>query len=603
MMLHAWILGFLVAGGGAVVYGLTARLRFSLRQREELHTRFQVIFDQTAGGVVFIEPESWDIIAANAGFMSFIGRPLAELTDRNLLDLMRLENKDAENELARTLVEKREIPFRHRNGTSVFAKITAVPVRYQGRESLALFTHDTTEHRRLQSQLFFQANHDHLTGLPNRNLLADRLTLGIADALRRQQRLAVALIDIDNFKSITERLGHQTGDQLLTILAERLRKSCRQSDTLARFGDDVFAHLCNGLNSAEDEIKVVNVLRKQLTQPVKIDGQEIFFTASIGIAQYPEDGHSGDELIRRADTALYHVKSRGKNGFEFYNEEMNRMLREHNAIEAQLRHAIAREELSLYYQPKICLVEGRITGVEALLRWNNAELGEVLPSRFIPIAEETGLIVELGEWVLRTAVGQVLAWIREGIAPLRVAVNLSARQLVQDNFVDTVRELLVETGLDPDLLELELTESHLMRNVAASIGRMRELKTLGISLSIDDFGTEYSSLNYVSQFPIDRMKIDRSFMDNLLEDSRKEAVVRMIVAMAHSLGMAVIAEGVETRSQLQFLSCLACDEAQGFYLCRPVPTDTLGEMLRETGLDFSSPHLMPINRAPLYAEC
>lgn len=563
---------------GIIIFYLFDRLMLSRRKRDESEARFRAVVENAAQGILLLAPDTYRIIETNASFCDWIGCQEKELTGTSLLALMNEESATAREEIEHSVLEKREVKFRHRDASDLFAEVTAKRIPFGNGTALSLFVNDTTERRRLEEQLMFQANHDTLTGLPNRNLLNDRLSQALTAAARQEVVVGVALIDLDNFKIVNDNFGHQAGDELLVGVAERLKSCIRSSDTFARIGGDEFVHVTGSLKKTEDSIIIAENFKQLLAEPFQIGNRAIYVTASIGIAHYPKDGLTVEQLLQRADTALYHVKSKGKNSFQFYDDEMNRVLHEHTSIAAQLRHAIERQELSLVYQPKLDM-QSRITGVEALLRWKNSELGSVSPVKFIPVAEETDLIIPIGKWVLTSAVRQLSRWLEAGLPNLHVSINLSARQFNQPNLVEMVQGVLQDTGIDPRLIEFEVTESAMMSSIKDSIQRMHQLKELGVRLSVDDFGTGYASLSYLSQFPLDTIKIDRSFMKLTPNDKQMAAIVRTIIVMAHSLGMTVVAEGVETEEQLNFLRMLGCEEVQGFLFSPPVPPDSLVQLL------------------------
>ena len=567
---------------GGVSHVLVNRLGFAQRQSRNVEARYRSIIEKASEGIVLLDENSHQIIECNQAFCCFLGYDEDYLLGKNFLELIKAAEGDTTQEISNTLWGKRELTFAHRDGTDLYAEVSSTLIPHNGQHCIALIIHDISERHALEKQLIFQANHDPLTHLPNRSLFNDRLKQGLAEAIRKKSRMPVTFIDLDNFKLVNDNLGHQVGDRLLVAVAERFKSFCRESDTLARIGGDEFVHLCTGCARPEDVIQVARKFQDTLREPFQIGMERIYVTATVGIAQYPEDGDSAEELIRKADTALYHAKSRGKNNFEFYNEEMNRVLKWRTAIEAHLRQALERHEFALHYQPKVSFTDGRITGLEALLRWNSPELGQIEPSVFIPVAEETGLILPISVWVLHQAARQVRHWMDLGYAPLQVAVNISARYFSHGSIGETIRGVLEQTGIDPALLELELTETILMHNVQESIERMRELKNLGIKISVDDFGTGYSSLSYISQFPIDKMKIDRSFIAGLNKDPAKEAIVRTIIVMAHSLGLEVVAEGIETSGQMEFVRRLGCEELQGYYFSPPVCGEEFEKLLKNS---------------------
>ena len=414
------------------------------------------------------------------------------------------------------------------------------------------------------------AHYDSLTSLPNRMLFYDRLGQTIRQANRTKQAIAVFFIDLDHFKDINDSLGHRVGDLMLQQVAQRLTTTVRACDTVARLGGDEFT-ICIQNASTESSELVAQHLLAQFASPFDLEGKEVYISASIGITHYPFDGITVDELLVNADVAMYVAKSRGKNCYQSFALEMNQLADGRLEMQHDLRHALERDELSRYYQPKIDLASGAIIGMEALVRWHHPQQGLILPGKFIPLAEETGLIVPLGEWVIRTACSQAMAWQQAGYAPLRVAVNMSSCQFKRPGIFNTVAAILVETGLSPEYLEIELTESVLLQGSESSIETLNQFRRLGITISIDDFGTGYSSLSYLNSLPIDSLKIDKSFIWNLASSSGDAAIITAIIAMASSLGLNVIAEGVETQDQLTFLKEKGCLEAQGYFFSHPLP--------------------------------
>ncbi|HEY1147285.1 MAG TPA: EAL domain-containing protein [Pseudoduganella sp.] len=437
------------------------------------------------------------------------------------------------------------------------------------------------------------AHHDVLTGLPNRMLLQDRLSQAIAYANRSGHPLWVMLIDLDRFKFVNDSLGHKAGDLLLKTVATRLQSSVRESDTVARLSGDEFVAVLSEYPDESLSPVIIERVMKALAQPVMLEGKEFFVTCSIGVAVYEADGTPAERLIEHADIAMYSAKKQGRNCFQFYQPAMNEEAQERIRIESALRNALERNEFVLHYQPQVDLDSGRIVGMEALLRWQHPELGMVPPARFIGLAEETGLIVPIGAWVLRTACAQAKTWHEAGYEGLRVGVNLSARQFGQQNLVASIAAALAETGLPASALEIELTESLFMNDVTQAVSLLHELKALGVALAIDDFGTGYSSFSYLRNFPIDVLKIDRSFVSDIATDADDAAIVVSIIALAHNLQLRVIAEGVESEEQLEFLRRHGCDEMQGYYFSRPVAPPEFEQLLHEgKQLDGGQPALL-----------
>ena len=451
------------------------------------------------------------------------------------------------------------------------------------RELLIRSMQYSIERKRYQEQLEHQANYDVLTGLPNRNLLQDRLKRAVF-AQRDARPIAVVFIDLDHFKFINDSLGHTQGDKLLAIIAERLASIVREGDTVARLGGDEFVLVLNDQNKEDVIFRAMQRVLNKVSEPMTIDGQELYITCSAGVSLYPADAPDVETLLKNADVAMYRAKEHGRNNFQFYTPEMNDLANERLALEHSLRRALERNELLLHYQPKVNLETGRIVGAEALLRWQHPEWGLIAPERFIPIAEETGLIVQIGAWVIRTACNQARLWQDAGLPPVIMSVNLSARQFRQESFVKVVTQILHETGLKPEQLEMELTESMLMHNANAAISILAGLKSIGVRLSLDDFGTGYSSLSYLSRLPIDTLKIDRSFVQHIGDQDECDngILAQAIISLGHSLNLTVIAEGVETGEQLKFLKAHRCDEVQGFYFCKPTVAGEFAKMLAES---------------------
>jgi len=432
---------------------------------------------------------------------------------------------------------------------------------------------EVQERRRAQAQLAHLAHHDPLTDLPNRLLFADHLQRSIARAERGRHRLALLFIDLDRFKEVNDTLGHALGDELLIEVARRLAGELRGSDLLARLGGDEFVCILEGIDAPQEAGRVADKLIARIAEPLMLHDNEIRVSASIGISLYPGDDVDTDNLLRAADTAMYEAKKHGRNAYHFYEPEMTQYARERAQLERLLRHAVENNELELHYQIKMALGERPMPcGVEALARWHSTELGSVSPIRFIPVAEESGLIVSLGEWVLRAACRQLAAWRASGVDVPCISVNLSVRQLGRSDIVEVVQSALRESGLSPDALELEITESVIM-NVDDAIGVLQRLHDMGVRLAVDDFGTGYSSLAYLKLLPINALKIDRSFVVGIGDNLGDESIIQAVIGLARSLGLSTVAEGVETALQLAFLRQAGCDQIQGYYFGRPQPAD------------------------------
>ncbi|MCK0507456.1 sensor domain-containing protein [Aromatoleum anaerobium] len=444
---------------------------------------------------------------------------------------------------------------------------------------IAIFS-DITARKRAEADIEHLAYHDTLTGLANRFSLTARLQQSVADARRNGQRLAVMFLDLDRFKHINDSLGHPVGDELLKQVALRLRDAVRETDTVARLGGDEFVVVLQGIGGAHDVTHVAAKLLARLSAPYCVDTTELHTTPSIGISLFPDDSADPAALMRNADTAMYHAKAAGRAKFQFYTDEMNRAATARLDLERKLRGAAARGEFELWYQPQFDSRHGHLTGLEALVRWRHPEDGLIAPLRFIPLAEETGVIVEIGTWVLREACRQARQWLDAGLPQLRISVNLSVRQLREKCLVDTVSTILAASGLRPGLLELEITESAVMDNPDEAVALLQALKDLGVRIAIDDFGTGHSSLSYLKLFPLDHLKIDRSFVSDIEHDANDAMIVAAAVSLAHNLGLSVIAEGVESAVQVARLRELGCDELQGFHFSRPVTADVVENSLR-----------------------
>lgn len=459
-------------------------------------------------------------------------------------------------------------------------KLPSLPTKFTD-EAGILMADTSYTIKKLDEAIQYMANYDDLTGLPNQVLFRTRLQQALSQAQINKQLFTVITLSLDRLQKINNTLGYSSGDLLLTNTAQRLANCVRDTDLISRLGSNKFAILQTNITSPDEAIVLCQKLIKSLSQPILMAEKAMRTNISIGISVYPSDGTNVEQFLVNANNARCQAKQQGTNNYQFYSDKLNANLQERLIIENELHDALQKGEMLLHYQPKVCLCSGRINGVEALLRWQNPSLGVVSPAKFIPIAEESDLIVPIGEWVLRTACAQNRTWQKKGLPPIKVAVNLSARQFRQANLVQTIGQILDETGLDARYLELELTESLLMENIEQTIAVLQQLHEMGIALSLDDFGTGYSSLSYLKRFPIDVLKIDQSFVRELVCSTDNTTITKAIISLAHSLHLNVIAEGVETQAQLDYLQANGCNEIQGYYFSRPLPTDACTQLLQE----------------------
>jgi diguanylate cyclase (GGDEF)-like protein/PAS domain S-box-containing protein len=574
-------------GGRDIIVAFTRDMTERLLAEEALRLRDRAIEASTNAIIItsFLLPDN-PIVYVNPAFESITGYSAAEAVGRNCRFLQGGQrDQPALNDLRTALKENRDaqviLQNYRRDGGLFWSQLTVSPVRdASGRVTHHLgIAQDITESVRYREQLEHQANHDTLTGLPNRNLMRDRLAQGIAYAQRHGCVLATVFIDLDNFKLVNDTLGHRAGDALLQEAALRLRQCVREDDTVARLGGDEFVVLLNDQPSKESVTQAVHRLVNVLSRPIGLERHEITSTCSIGISLYPSDGGDGDTLLKNADAAMYRAKAAGRNTFQFFSAEMNEELSQRLALEASLRRALARDEFRVHFQTRIGLASGRVEGVEALIRWQSQEFGLVPPARFIPVAEDTGLIVPIGDWVLRAACRQMREWHERGLPQIPVSVNISPRQFKRRELVGEIAQALAQSGLEPRFLEIEVTESLVMENAEQFVTTLHALKELGIEISVDDFGTGYSSLNYLKRFPVDRLKVDQSFVRDIGSDPGDAAIVQAIVQLGHSLGLQVTAEGVENEVQLEFLRGCRCDQVQGYLFSKPLPAEQVEALL------------------------
>jgi diguanylate cyclase (GGDEF)-like protein/PAS domain S-box-containing protein len=536
------------------------------------------------GRIIYSNPAEAEIHGYAAE--ELVGKESSLLAPRNLRDPF------MPNQLRNLGVVRRESVNVKKNGDEFPVQLTSIAVRNPDGRCLGVVTtcEDIASQKEAERKIHKLAYFDPLTGLPNRGMFLDRFHQALALALREQRKLCLVFLDLDNFKDVNDSHGHDFGDKLLREVAKRLETTMRESDTLARFGGDEFVLLLTSITSQESPALAAQRILSVFSQPVAIDGRQVYSSASVGLAIYPDDGTDAESLFKCADTAMYHAKNEGKSRYHFFSREMNQKIMRRVALENSLRQGLEKEEFFLHYQPKWDLKSTRMLGAEVLLRWLSPDYGLIHPSEFIVLTESSGLIFDLGNWVLRAACTQAKKWATAGHRDFKVAVNISGKQLRRPDFYDMVDGVVRESGIDPRALELEFTESVIMEQADKSVATLESLREMGVQLSIDDFGTGYSSLNYLKNFPVDRINIDRSFVADVNQSSDAAALVEAIISMGHSLNLKVLAEGVETGDQLQFLTDLGCDEVQGFYLAQPMTSaDLTRKMSQNSGnhLDWS----------------
>ena len=567
----------------------------NIRQSEE---RYRSIIEEM-GEWYFETDLAGNITFFNDILSDVLGYSQKELTGLNFRSFIKKEESESVyrifNQVYKTGKPSKNYhyDFFKADGTITFAEFSVFPKRDKEGKVCGFrgVGQDITERKRAEEKIQYMATHDALTGLPNRLMFSQLLNHVIQAARRYKRQFAVLFIDLDRFKTINDTLGHDAGDQLLQEIGARLKQTLRASDVIARLevdegvvarlGGDEFVILIEEVNDLSQLKTVSHRILSAVIKPMIIMGEECRITASIGISIFPKDAEDEQSLMKNADIAMYFAKEEGKNNFQFYSMDIQSKLLEHLSIETNLRYALERNELSLHYQAKVNFKTNAITGVEALLRWQNPSLGSVTPTQFIPVAEETGLIISIGKWVMKTACAQNVAWQQQGLPVVCTAVNLSMRQLTDENLIDDIRTALNDSGMDPKLLELEITESMVMHNPTRMIAVLAKIKSLGVRLAIDDFGTGYSSLAQIKHFPIDTLKVDRSFIRNIPQDAEDKAITEAIIAMGKTLSLTVVAEGVETLEQMNFLKDHSCDEMQGYYFSKPVVAEQFAELLRK----------------------
>ena len=575
----AWIEGY--------IQDISERMAVDEMMREAVR-RYESLFENATEGIFQTTPEG-RYLSANPALARIYGHTTSDALIAHLHDIEHQLYVQPERraEFVRLMQEQGtvrnfESQVYTRDGSIIWISENARVVRHadgsvQFYEGTVV---DITERREHEAALEYQAHHDSLTGLPNRALLPDRIEQAIAQAGRSGKQVAVVFVDLDHFKLINDSLGHHVGDRLLLEVASRLKTCVRGNDTVVRQGGDEFVLVLAEQQGEDDILAVVSRLLDAVSQPWTDNGQEYGLSCSIGVSCFPQDGDESGALLRSADAAMYQAKASGRSTYHFYTPELNQAVSERLELENSLRHALEREEFRVYYQPRIDVASSRIVGAEALIRWDCPGKGIVPPDSFISIAEETGLIIPIGQWILREACRQNSAWRRAGLPPIAVSVNLSPIQFRHTGLVDSVAAALTEAGLDPKSLELEVTESFVMHDAERINVAMQSLKALGVDIAVDDFGTGYSSLSYLKRFPVDRLKVDKSFVRDIDSDPDDAAIVRAIITLGHALNLRVVAEGVETAAHLDYLKLHGCDEVQGYYFSRPVPASQLESLLR-----------------------
>lgn len=554
----------------------------ALAENEERYRRLiesspETIAVHCEGKFVYVNQAGARLLGANSP-EELYGRPYEDFLHPDYWEVVRERVRQSEQEKKQgELMEEKLIRL---DGTTIDVEVVTIPFVHQNKPATQVFVRDITERKKQEDWIKRQAYFDSLTGLPNRRLFYKQMVSALSADQDDNKMMAVLFLDLDRFKSINDTLGHTVGDDLLRVTSDRLLGCLRETDIVARLGGDEFTILLPNIRQRQCATEVAERIIKTLSEPFHIQGYEFFLTTSIGISFYPNDGDTYESLIKHADTAMYFAKEGGRNNFRIYSADMNTKALERLVIENYLRKALENCELSLHYQPVVEINSGKIVGMEALLRWDNPELGRVSPDDYIPIAEETGLIVPIGEWVLQTACAQNKAWQDAGYPPMRVAVNLSARQILQGNIVETVSRVLQETGLEPKWLTLEMTET-IMQNSDEAVKLMHKLRLMGIRISLDDFGTGYSSLSYLKRLPINTLKIDQSFVRDIRRDFTNMAIAKAIIEMAHTLRLNVIAEGVETEEQLSSLRDMKCDHMQGYLFSKPLPAKEFEQLLAD----------------------
>jgi diguanylate cyclase (GGDEF)-like protein/PAS domain S-box-containing protein len=577
------------AGQIAGVIGLIRDVTSSRRSEEALQAaeaKFRGIVEQSLVGIYVIQNGRYQYV--NPKLAEIFGCTVDEmLALESVMELVTEEDRHivAENIRKRIEGEVQTVRYTFRalrkDGEEIELEVHGAGTQFQGQPAVIGTLLDITDRKRAEAQIVYHAYHDPLTELPNRMLFMERLRLQLAQARRQRRRLSILYCDLDHFKFVNDTLGHSVGDEFLQTVATRLKGLVREMDTVARVGGDEFVILIPDVSRAEDISIISQKLLASVAQPLQVEGRALQITASIGVASYPNDGEDAESLLRNADTAMYRAKEVGRNNFQLCTPELTSRAVERLNVQDGLRLALDRDELVLHYQPVVSLTSGRIVGLEALVRWQHAEKGLIMPGAFISVAEETGLILPLGEWVLHSASKQLRQWQKGGLPDLRMAVNVSARQFRERGLVTTIQQALSAADLNPHYLEIEITESIAMESAEIVVANLEALRSMSIGISIDDFGTGYSSLTYLKRYPINCLKIDRSFVTDVATNAADAGIVRAVVEMAHGMKLNVIAEGVETKDQFSYLQRYGCDEMQGYWFSRPLPVEAIDKLLAE----------------------
>jgi len=541
------------------------------------------VLENVNEGIIVID-ETGNIVSFNRAAEKIFGYSTEEAVSKNFNMLISTENLDLsgkyqayinENENELFFGKTREVVGLHKDFSAFPLELKTSHLRIQDKLLFITTARNISDRKDAEQRINYMANHDALTHLPNRSLLQDRIQQTLVHNKRRDQQAAVLFIDLDKFKIINDTLGHDVGDDLLKKTATRLVEGVRSEDTVARQGGDEFIILLSAITHAEDAGLIAEKLLSSLMQPFNIKGKELHIGASIGIAIYPDDGDSMESLLKNSDIAMYHAKESGRGNYQYFSAKLNELTAEKQSLSSDLRHAVERNEFFLVYQPVVDMFSGNIAGMEVLLRWQHPVSGLVSPVKFIPLAEENGLILPIGEWVLRSACKQLLQWQQQGYEVPRLAINLSAKQLRQKSIAEIIARILQETGAEPRFIGIEITESMLVHNIDEVVDTLLRLSNMGLEISIDDFGTGYSSLSYLKRFPINKLKIDKSFVDDIATHPDDAAIVKAIIAMAHGLSMKVVSEGVETQAQLDFLRQHGCEQYQGYLFSKPLPASEI----------------------------